>query len=144
MLGDAFAFIDPIFSSGVFLAMHSAFVGADTVATCLDHPQRARSALQAYDASVHRGTGSFTWFIHRATSPILRQLFMNPSNRFRLQAALLSILAGDIFRGTPVGLRLLAFKALYYLLSVSSPKTSFMAWLRRKRVIRDAGAEPAA
>ncbi|MEO8137932.1 MAG: FAD-dependent oxidoreductase, partial [Betaproteobacteria bacterium] len=28
MLGDAFAFIDPVFSSGVFLAMNSAFVGA--------------------------------------------------------------------------------------------------------------------
>jgi flavin-dependent dehydrogenase len=29
LLGDAFAFIDPIFSSGVFLAMQSAFAGAD-------------------------------------------------------------------------------------------------------------------
>ena len=136
MLGDAFAFIDPIFSSGVFLAMHSAFVGADTVATCLDRPQRARSALKDYDASVHRGTGAFTWFIHRGTSPILRHLFMNASNRFRMQEALLSILAGDIFRGTPVGFRLLLFKALYYLMSAFSPKTSFMAWKRRKQVIR--------
>jgi flavin-dependent dehydrogenase len=141
MLGDAFAFIDPIFSSGVFLAMHSAFVGADTVTTCLDQPQRARSALKAYDASVHRGTGAFTWFIHRGTSPILRHLFMNASNRFRMQEALLSILAGDIFRDTPVGLRLFAFKCVYYVLSVFNLKTSFMAWKRRKEVIRgDPGA----
>ena len=35
MLGDAFAFIDPVFSSGVLLAMNSAFAGADTVDTCL-------------------------------------------------------------------------------------------------------------
>jgi flavin-dependent dehydrogenase len=136
MLGDAFAFIDPIFSSGVFLAMHSAFVGADTVATCLDQPRRAPSALRTYDASVHRGTGAFTWFIHRATSPILRNLFMNASNQFRIQEALLSILAGDIFRGTPVGLRLLAFKGTYYLMSALNPKTSFIAWMRRRRVIR--------
>jgi flavin-dependent dehydrogenase len=141
MLGDAFAFIDPIFSSGVFLAMHSAFVGADTVVTCLDQPQRAPAALKAYDASVHRGTGAFTWFIHRGTSPILRHLFMNASNKFRMQEALLSILAGDIFRGTPVGFRLLLFKALYYLMSAFSPKTSLRAWLMRKRVIRgDPGA----
>ncbi|HYL70834.1 MAG TPA: tryptophan 7-halogenase, partial [Candidatus Dormibacteraeota bacterium] len=136
MLGDAFAFIDPIFSSGVFLAMHSAFVGADTVATCLDQPQRAPNALKAYDASVHRGTGAFTWFIHRGTSPILRHLFMNASNRFRMQEALLSILAGDIFRGTPVGFRLLAFKCVYYLMSAFNPQTSFIAWMRRKRLIR--------
>jgi flavin-dependent dehydrogenase len=144
MLGDAFAFIDPIFSSGVFLAMHSAFVGADTVVTCLDRPERAQSAMKAYDASVHHGTQSFTWFIHRATSPILRHLFLNPSNRFQLQSALLSVLAGDIFRGTPVGLRLLAFKALYYLFSVFNLKTAIRAWWRRKQIIRDPGAQTAA
>jgi flavin-dependent dehydrogenase len=144
MLGDAFAFIDPIFSSGVFLAMHSAFVGADTVLTCLDRPERAHSAMKAYDASVHHGTQSFTWFIHRATSPILRHLFLNPSNRFQLQSALLSVLAGDIFRGTPVGFRLLAFKALYYLFSVFNLKTAVKAWLRRKQIIRDPDAQTAA
>ena len=32
MLGDAFTFIDPMFSSGVYLAMQSAFDGAQLVA----------------------------------------------------------------------------------------------------------------
>ena len=41
VLGDAFAFIDPVFSSGVWLAMHSGVVGANTVDTCLRQPQRA-------------------------------------------------------------------------------------------------------
>jgi flavin-dependent dehydrogenase len=144
MLGDAFAFIDPIFSSGVFLAMHSAFVGAETVVTCLDHPERAPRAMKAYDASVHHGTGAFTWFIHRATSPILRHLFLNPSNKFQLQSALLSVLAGDIFRGTRIGLPLFAFKALYYLFSVVSLKTAFKAWMRRRQIIRDPGAQTTA
>ena len=31
MLGDAFAFVDPVFSSGVMLAMNSAFLGAEAV-----------------------------------------------------------------------------------------------------------------
>src|SRR3546814_17939117 len=31
LLGDAYAFVDPVFSSGVFLAMQSAFVGSETV-----------------------------------------------------------------------------------------------------------------
>ena len=39
MLGDAFTFIDPMFSSGVFLAMQSAFDGAATGGqTALDRP----------------------------------------------------------------------------------------------------------
>ena len=144
LLGDAFAFIDPVFSSGVFLAMHSAFVGAETVVTCLDHPERASRAMKSFDASVHRGTGAFTWFIHRATSPVMQRLFLNPSNRFRMQSALLSILAGDIFRGTRMGISLVVFKTVYYLFSLFSLKTALKAWRRRKQLINDPDAQTAA
>jgi flavin-dependent dehydrogenase len=144
LLGDAFAFIDPVFSSGVFLAMHSAFVGAETVVTCLDHPERASRAMKSYDASVHRGTASFTWFIHRATSPVMQRLFLNPSNRLRMQSALLSVLAGDIFRGTRMGFSLVAFKGVYYLFSLFNLKTALKAWRRRKQIIHDPDAPRAA
>ena len=35
LLGDAYAFIDPVFSSGVLLAMNSGVVGAEAVDKCL-------------------------------------------------------------------------------------------------------------
>jgi len=144
MLGDAFAFVDPVLSSGVLLAMHSAFVGADTVETCLDRPQRARRALKAYDASVRRGIRVFSWFIYRVTTPSLRHLFMNPNNQFRLQEAMLSVLAGDVYRSVAsLGARLLAFKALYYILSVCNLRKSLAAWKRRKQAIGDSDAETA-
>ncbi|MGH8699554.1 MAG: NAD(P)/FAD-dependent oxidoreductase [Burkholderiales bacterium] len=142
LLGDAFAFVDPVLSSGVLLAMHSAFVGADTVETCLDHPRRAQRALKAYDASVRRGIRVFSWLIYRVTTPSLRHLFMNPQNRFRLKEALLAVLAGDVFRSSgPLGVRLLAFKALYYFISICNLRKSLMAWRRRKQAIRDAEPE---
>jgi flavin-dependent dehydrogenase len=47
-IGDAFTFVDAVFSTGVLFAMQSAFAGADTVKTCLDDAQRAPAALQAY------------------------------------------------------------------------------------------------
>jgi flavin-dependent dehydrogenase len=141
MLGDAFAFIDPVFSTGVFLAMQSAFVGADTVETCLDHPRRAARALKAYDASIRRGIGSFSWFIYRITTPGLRDIFMNPNNRYRLRDALLSVLAGNIRRGSQLGLRLLALKALYYVFSAGNLKASLLAWRNRRRAAHDLGAE---
>ena len=137
MLGDAFAFIDPVFSTGVFLAMHSAFVGADTVETCLDEPRRADRALGSFDRTMRRGPSVFSWFIYRVTNPALRDLFMNPSNRFRLQESLLSILAGDIFRGTPLRSRVLAFKVVYYLKSLFNFRRTLAAWRNRRRVIRD-------
>jgi len=137
LLGDAFAFVDPIFSTGVMLAMQSAFFGADTIETCLDRPHEARSALRTFDASTRRGLRVFSWFIYRVMMPGLRNLLMNPTQRFRMQPAILSVLAGDIFRGTPVGLRLLVFKILYYFSSVLTLKESLMAWKQRKRATHE-------
>ncbi len=137
LLGDAFAFVDPVFSTGVLLAMQSAFVGADTIETCLDRPREARSALQTFDASTRHGLQVFSWFIYRVMTPSLRHLLMNPTQRFRLQPAILSVLAGDIFRGTPLGLKLLAFKFVYYIYSALTFNKSLMAWKQRKRAMRE-------
>jgi flavin-dependent dehydrogenase len=138
MLGDAFTFIDPVFSAGVFLAMQSAFVGANTVETCLDQPRRAARALAAFDRSMRRGPSVFSWFVYRVTTPSLRDLFMAPSNRFRLQEALLSILAGDVFRDTPVRSRIVLFKLVYYAKNVFQPLRTFVSWKKRRRAIQHA------
>jgi flavin-dependent dehydrogenase len=144
LLGDAFAFVDPVFSTGVLLAMQSAFVGADTIETCLNRPREARSALRTFDASTRHGLRTFSWFIYRVMTPALRHLLMNPTQRFSMQPAILSVLAGDIFRGTPLGLRLLAFKFFYYLHSALNLRASLMAWKQRKRAIHELNPGPAA
>jgi len=144
LLGDAFAFVDPVFSSGVLLAMQSAFVGADTIETCFDRPREARSALRTFDASTRHGLRMFSWFIYRVMTPALIHLLMNPTQCFRLQPAILSVLAGDIFRGTPLGLRLSIFKTLYYLVSLSNPRRTLTAWKIRKKVIHEPSAETTA
>lgn len=133
--------LDTIFSTGVFLAMHGAVVGADTVETCLDDPRRARRALDAYDASVHRGVRAFSWFIYRVTTPGLRDIFMSPNNRYRLRDALLSVLAGNVLRSRRLGMRLLALKALYYVISAGNLKASLMAWRKRRRATQEPGIE---
>ena len=144
MLGDAFAFIDPVFSSGVFFAMNSAQLGAETVDGCLRHPERARSLERAFDRSVRTGLSSFSWFIYRMTSPSIRDLLMAPRNVLRVQEALLSLLAGDVFRSRAVHFRLLFFKAIYYALAACSVRRTLSAWRRRKRAMREEYREPAA
>lgn len=136
LLGDAYTFIDPVFSSGVMLAMNSAFVGADTVDTCLKHPEQAPAALRAFDHAMRTGPKEFSWFIYRVTNPTMRELFMGPRNFLRMQEALLSVLAGDIFGKTPIKGPLFAFKTLYYTLSVLNLKRTWTAWKKRKRNIR--------
>ncbi|HVY16329.1 MAG TPA: NAD(P)/FAD-dependent oxidoreductase [Rhodopila sp.] len=114
LVGDAFAFIDPVFSTGVYLAMSSAFHAADAIATALRQPQEAERTLARFEANVRRALSRFSWFIYRMNRPALRDLFMNPRNLFRLQEAMLSLLSGDVFRPSPVHCRLTLFKGLYY------------------------------
>jgi flavin-dependent dehydrogenase len=114
MLGDAYAFIDPVFSTGVYLAMNSAFQAVDAVVTAVRHPQHAPRALKRFEADIQRGLDRFSWFIYRMNRPALRDLFMNPRNILRMKEAVLSMLSGDVFRPSPVHGRLAIFKALYY------------------------------
>jgi 2-polyprenyl-6-methoxyphenol hydroxylase-like FAD-dependent oxidoreductase len=135
LLGDAYAFIDPVFSSGVMLAMNSAFVGAETVDTCLRQPQQKSTALANFDRMMKHGPKEFSWFIYRITSPTMRDLFMSPSNRARMKEALLSVLAGDIFGKTPIWRSLFAFKLVYYTAALLHLNRSIAAWSRRKKNI---------
>jgi flavin-dependent dehydrogenase len=138
MLGDAFAFVDPVFSSGVLLAMQSAFSGADTIETCLDRPREASAALRTFDTTTRRALGTFSWFIHRIMQPGLRHLLMNPTRKFRLQPAILSVLAGDVYRRRfALQLRLAVFKALYYVFTLGSLKDSFDAWKKRRQALQE-------
>ncbi|HVJ54214.1 MAG TPA: NAD(P)/FAD-dependent oxidoreductase [Aliidongia sp.] len=114
LVGDASSFIDPVFSTGVFLAMRSAFLGVDAVMACLDEPARAPAALQRFEREVKGGIDRFSWFIYRITSPAIRSLFMAPRNFFRMEEAVLSLLAGDIAGNSPIRSRLFLFKQLYY------------------------------
>ncbi len=143
LLGDAYTFIDPVFSSGVMLAMHSAFVGADTVDTCLRHPQQASAALKRFDTTMRIGPKEFSWFIYRVTNPTLRNMFMGPRNIFRVKEALLSVLAGDVYGNTPIHGPLLVFKGLYYAASLFNLRRTVKAWRMRKhniRVVDETGA----
>ena len=139
MLGDAYTFVDPVFSSGVYLAMQSAFEGAGVVATCLDRPAEAARARRRFEAMMKKGPREFSWFILRVTNPTMREFFMGPANPLRVKEALLSLLAGDIYGKTPIWHSLRVMKGLYYLFSVANMRRTFTAWKRRRENIRDLG-----
>ena len=136
LIGDAYAFIDPVFSSGVMLAMQGGFLAADTVETCLRSPQRAAQALAHFDREIRRGPREFSWFIYRVNHPTMRDLFMGPRNIFRVKEALLSVLAGDIFGNTPIWGSVRLLKGIYYLSCLRHFGRSLKARALRKRQIR--------
>ncbi|MEX2451657.1 MAG: NAD(P)/FAD-dependent oxidoreductase [Rhodospirillales bacterium] len=137
LLGDAYAFIDPVFSSGVMLAMQSAFAGAEAVDTCLCRPRQAAKALKKFDATMRVGPKAFSWFIYRVTDPTMLDMFMRPRNILRAKEALLSVLAGDVYGATPIRVPLLIFKGLYYATALFNLRRTVKAWRIRKHNIRD-------
>ncbi|MEP6547070.1 MAG: NAD(P)/FAD-dependent oxidoreductase [Gammaproteobacteria bacterium] len=136
LVGDAYGFVDPVFSSGVMLAMNSAVAAADAIHACLSQPARSRAALNKFGRISRHGAKQFSWFIHRVSHPTMRELFLDPRNVLRMEEALLSLLAGDIFGRTPIWGRLRLFKAMYYVLALAKPARSFRAWRLRNTNIR--------
>ena len=114
MIGDAYAFIDPVFSSGVYLAMSSAERGLDVAAAWLAEDRRAyRKACRRYQRETKRGISAFSWFIYRFTTPAMSYLFSNPRNAFRVVEGVISMLAGDVYRNQASRRRLMMFKLIY-------------------------------
>jgi flavin-dependent dehydrogenase len=137
MLGDAFAFVDPVFSSGVYLAMSSAFESVGLVQATLERgPAAAVRERKAFERFTRRGPAEFSWFILRVTNPTMREFFMYPRNPLRMKEALLTVLAGDIHGRTPYRLPLGLFKGLYYLTSLLHPRRTWRAWKQRRQNIR--------
>src|SRR6201999_2367238 len=89
LVGDADAFVDPMVSSGVMMAMTTAVTAAEAVDTCLKEPPRAAAALKHFDRVSRHGPREFSWFIRRVTNPSMRDLFMGPRNVLRMKEALL-------------------------------------------------------
>lgn len=137
LIGDAFAFVDPVFSSGVMLAMNSAFKGADVVEAVLRQSQMASARLKAFNQVLQHGPKEFSWFIHRVTNPFIRDMFMQPKNVLRTKEGVLSVLAGDIFDNPRIWPSVYAFKAVYYLSSAFNMKRAWTAMKQRAHNIRD-------
>lgn len=133
IVGDAFAFIDPVFSSGVLLGMNAAMHAADTVEGILRDPASAKSRLRKYDRMVRYGLKTFSWFIYRITQPTMRTMFMGPRNWFRMEEGIMSLLAGDLFRDTPIKRPLFAFKIVYSIAYMLNWRVNRDALKRRKQ-----------
>jgi flavin-dependent dehydrogenase len=137
LIGDAYTFIDPVFSSGVMMAMTGAAAAADTVDVCLKHPARKARALRKFERLMRHGPKQFSWFIYRVTNPTMREAFLGPRNVLRMEEALLSLLAGDIYGRTPIWTSLRLFKMMYYLISLANLGRTLRALRSRAANIRE-------
>jgi flavin-dependent dehydrogenase len=113
LVGDAFAFIDPVFSSGVYLAMSGAEQAAQVVDVALREPAAEPALLRRLERRQRAGMERFSFFIYRFNEPVMRDMFRNPRNALKLEQGVISMLAGDLFDTPRVLWRLQLFKLVY-------------------------------
>ena len=135
MAGDAYAFIDPVFSSGVYLGMNSAEHAAGVVDGALRDPSSERRLQRAMERRLRRGLRHFSWFIYRFTTPVMQRLFAEPRNVLQVEQAVISMLAGDVFDNRPVLRRLRLFRLIYAVNALQLAPRALHGWLRRKRQV---------
>jgi len=113
LVGDAFAFLDPVFSSGVYLAMSGAEQAVEVVDRALRDPGREPALLRQLEKRQRAGMARFSFFIYRFNGPVMQQMFRDPRNTFQLEQGVISMLAGDLFDTPRVLWRLRVFKLVY-------------------------------
>jgi flavin-dependent dehydrogenase len=133
MVGDAWAFVDPVFSSGVYLAMHSGKQAAELVGAILEQPARESALQAAFERRIRRGVRVFSWFIYRFNSPVMRHLFAHPGNQWQLEQGVISMLAGDVFDNALVMRKLKLFKFIYACYGVRDLRRWLGEMIERRR-----------
>lgn len=114
-VGDSSGFIDPMFSSGVLLAMTSARQGALAVDEALKTGKALTAGMKRYDKENRRRILMYWEFIENFYKVRFTQFFFQPQNRWGLLCAVNAVLAGRTELSFAVWWRLRLFFFLAWL-----------------------------
>jgi flavin-dependent dehydrogenase len=100
LVGDAARFVDPVFSSGVSVAMESAKRAADAIIAAMKAADISASAFTEYEAALRAGVDIWREFILSwyQLPPLFFDLLAQPDSR----AQLTRLLQGDVYDRTSV------------------------------------------
>jgi flavin-dependent dehydrogenase len=111
VVGDAIAFVDPIFSSGVHIAIQSGELAAQAVDAALADGRFTAARFAPYQRTVERGLRPFFRFIHKYYEPAFFEVFLRPKSGWVVEAVL-SVLSGGAFLRMSLSTRL-ALRVLF-------------------------------
>ncbi len=111
-VGDAAAFMDPIFSAGVYLAMYSGKQAANAVLGALAAGNDGRRLLSAYEKRLWRAMKCYWEMVEGFYTKPFMELFLEPRPKFKLPDAIVALLAGELEGGWTIDWR----RRLFFLL----------------------------
>lgn len=97
LAGDAATFLDPVFSTGVFLGMSAGLRAAKTIDASLSAKGRVDAAdFDAYGRTTERMVARFRPFVYGYYDPVFTRMFCEKEPLDALRAAVTSTLSGDV------------------------------------------------
>ncbi len=117
LAGDAAGFIDPIFSSGVFLAVFSGELAADALNEVLDHPHKAKRLFPQYERAVNRAMDVYLRFVNAWYTREFIEVFLAPRDvlGLSLPPAVNAVLGGNVGNSFAIRWRMWVFYFLVWL-----------------------------
>lgn len=95
LIGDAAGFLDPIFSTGVFIAMKSADIASNAVEARLR--KGSMRLLRHYQRDMSSALEKYFQFISHFYRREFLEVFLQPSEKFGLLPVIVGVLAGNVF-----------------------------------------------
>jgi 2-polyprenyl-6-methoxyphenol hydroxylase-like FAD-dependent oxidoreductase len=105
-VGDSLAFVDPIFSSGVYVSSQSAEMASVEILKAFRENRFDERRFRGYQRRVRNGVGSFQRFIRGFYDPAFIEIFLKPREIVGMVDAVIAVLAGGAFVRRSIKLKL--------------------------------------
>lgn len=116
-IGDAAGFLDPVFSAGVYLAMWTGKLAAETMSDALDLGTDGAAGLKRYHRRVYRAMVNYWAMVEQFYTTPFMEIFMQPRDKWDLPSAVNALLAGRIEAPWYIRWRL---KLFFFLVKIQS------------------------
>jgi 2-polyprenyl-6-methoxyphenol hydroxylase-like FAD-dependent oxidoreductase len=124
-VGDAIAFLDPIFSSGVYLATQSAELSSAEILKAFRENRFEARRFRAYQKTIRRGMQPFQRFIRNFYDPSFTEMFLKPREFAGMVDGVTGVLAGGAFLRMSLRMRL-SLEVFFTIVRINR-------WVRRRR-----------
>ena len=124
-VGDAIAFLDPIFSSGVYLATQSAELSSREILQAFRENRFEARRFRAYQRAIRRGMQPFQRFIRNFYDPSFTEMFLKPREFAGMVDGVTGVLAGGAFLRMTLRMRL-SLEVFFTIVRINR-------WVRRRR-----------
>jgi len=124
-VGDAIAFVDPIFSSGVYIATQSAELSAVEILKAFRENRFEARRFRDYERRIRNGMKPFQRFIRHFYDPSFVEIFLKPREFAGMVDVVTGVLAGGAFLRLTLRMRL-SLEIFFTVVRINR-------WVRRRR-----------